>query len=163
MSCKSSCSQQEAKSLALLLHSITQTLTTHVYSHPYEHTYANPTPISIFEDWADKFSRLTKSPQTPHCRRKYHLLLNAQRRWISKYSLPWKVKPRTSNTIEAHITTRLRALLYTSFVFGRHELIVAEIPGTTDRRNEFPRFHSKVAFPERGRRGVPNLRWLCTK
>ena len=32
------------------------------HTHPYKHTYANPTPMSIFEDWAGKFSRLTKSP-----------------------------------------------------------------------------------------------------
>jgi len=32
-------------------HSTTQTFTTHAHSHPYKHTYANPTPMSIFEDW----------------------------------------------------------------------------------------------------------------
>ena len=42
----------------LRLHSTTQTLITHAYSHPYEYTYANPIPMSIFEDWAGKSSRL---------------------------------------------------------------------------------------------------------
>uniref|UniRef100_A0A0E0MZ26 Uncharacterized protein n=1 Tax=Oryza rufipogon TaxID=4529 RepID=A0A0E0MZ26_ORYRU len=26
-------------------------------THPYEHTHANPTPMSIFEDWAGRFWR----------------------------------------------------------------------------------------------------------
>ena len=38
------------------------TLTTHAHSHPYEHMYVNSTPMSIFEDWAGKSSRLTKLP-----------------------------------------------------------------------------------------------------
>ena len=50
------------------------------HSHPYEHTYANPTPMSIFEDWAGKSSRLTKSPEAPRCWREHRLLFNAQRR-----------------------------------------------------------------------------------
>jgi hypothetical protein len=37
-----------------------------------------PYPSSIFEDCADKSSRLTKSPQAPRCRRERHLPLKAQ-------------------------------------------------------------------------------------
>jgi hypothetical protein len=48
------------------------------HTHPYEYTHANPTPRSIFEDCASKSSRLTKSPQTPRCRRERHLPLKAQ-------------------------------------------------------------------------------------
>jgi hypothetical protein len=40
-------------------------------------THANP-PRSIFEDSAGKFSRLTKSPQTPRCRRERRQPLKAQ-------------------------------------------------------------------------------------
>jgi hypothetical protein len=47
-------------------------------THPYEYTHANPTPRSIFEDCADKSSRLTKSPQAPRCRRERRLPLKAQ-------------------------------------------------------------------------------------
>ena len=64
----------------LRLHGTIQTLTMHAHSHLYEHTYANPTPMSIFEDRASKFLRLTKSPQAPRCRRERRLPLNAQRR-----------------------------------------------------------------------------------
>jgi hypothetical protein len=38
----------------------------------------NPTLMSIFEDWASKSSRLTKSPQTPHYRWERHLPLKSQ-------------------------------------------------------------------------------------
>ena len=62
------------------LHNTTQALTTHTHSHFFEHTYANSTPMNIFEDWAGKSSRLTKSPQAPRCRRERRLPLNAQRR-----------------------------------------------------------------------------------
>jgi hypothetical protein len=48
------------------------------HTHPYEYTHANPTPRSIFEDYAGKSSRLTKSPQAPRCRRKRRLPLKAQ-------------------------------------------------------------------------------------
>jgi hypothetical protein len=48
------------------------------HTHPYEYTHANPTPRSIFEDCAGKSSRLTKSPQTPRCRRERRLPLKAQ-------------------------------------------------------------------------------------
>jgi hypothetical protein len=48
------------------------------HTHPYEYTHANPTPRSIFEDCASKSSRLTKSPQTPRCRRERCLPLKAQ-------------------------------------------------------------------------------------
>jgi hypothetical protein len=43
-----------------------------------EYTHANPIPRSIFEDCADKSSRLTKSPQAPRCRRERRLPLKAQ-------------------------------------------------------------------------------------
>ena len=56
------------------LRSTTQTLTKHAHSHP----YTNPTPMSIFEDWAGKSLKLTRSPQTPRCRRERRLPLNAQ-------------------------------------------------------------------------------------
>jgi hypothetical protein len=48
------------------------------HTHLYEYTHANPTPRSIFEDYADKSSRLTKSPQAPRCRRERRLPLKAQ-------------------------------------------------------------------------------------
>jgi hypothetical protein len=49
-----------------------------MHTHPYEYTHANPTPRSIFEDCAGKSSRLTKSPQTPRCRRERRLPLKEQ-------------------------------------------------------------------------------------
>jgi hypothetical protein len=49
------------------------------HTHPYyEHTRANPTPRSIFEDWVDKSSRFTKSPQASHCQRECRQPLKAQ-------------------------------------------------------------------------------------
>jgi hypothetical protein len=48
------------------------------HTHTYEDTHANPAPRSIFEDCAGKSSRLTKSPQTPRCRRERRLPLKAQ-------------------------------------------------------------------------------------
>jgi hypothetical protein len=48
------------------------------HTHLYEYTHANPTPKSIFEDCVGKSSRLTKSPQTPYCRRERHLPLKTQ-------------------------------------------------------------------------------------
>jgi hypothetical protein len=50
----------------------------HTHTHPYEYTHANPTPRSIFEDYASKSSRLTKSPQASRCRRERRLPLKAQ-------------------------------------------------------------------------------------
>ena len=61
-------------------HSTTLILTIHRHSHPHKYTYTNPIPMRIFEDLADKFSRLTKSPQTSHCRRERRLPLKAQNR-----------------------------------------------------------------------------------
>jgi hypothetical protein len=48
------------------------------HTHPYEHIGANPTHMSIFEDWAGKFSRLMKSPQTSRCRQERRLPLKEQ-------------------------------------------------------------------------------------
>ena len=59
-------------------HSTTPTLTIHAHSHSYEYAYANSISMRIFENLADKFSRLKKSPQTPRCRRERRLPLNAQ-------------------------------------------------------------------------------------
>jgi hypothetical protein len=39
------------------------------HTHSYEYTHANPTLRSIFGDYTDKSSRLTKSPHAPRCRR----------------------------------------------------------------------------------------------
>ena len=44
-----------------------------IHTHPYERTHANPTLMSIFEDWAVKSSRLTKSPHAPRCQRERRL------------------------------------------------------------------------------------------
>jgi hypothetical protein len=52
--------------------------THNVHTHPYEHTRVNPTPRNIFQDWADKSSRLTKSPEASRCRLERHLPLKAQ-------------------------------------------------------------------------------------
>ena len=59
-------------------HNTTPTLTMHEHSHSYKHTYTNHIPMSIFENWAGKFSRLAKSPQAPRCRRERRLPLNTQ-------------------------------------------------------------------------------------
>jgi hypothetical protein len=48
------------------------------HTNPYEYTHANPTLRSIFEDYAGKSSRLTKSPQAPRCQRERRLPLKAQ-------------------------------------------------------------------------------------
>ena len=68
----------------LRLHSTTKTLITHVHSHPYAYTYANSTPISIFEDWAGKSSRLNSRDWRRHHMRlvvdgnvAYHWMHNA--------------------------------------------------------------------------------------
>jgi hypothetical protein len=44
----------------------------------YEYMHVNHTLMSIFENCAGKSSRLTKSPQTLHCRRERRLPLKAQ-------------------------------------------------------------------------------------
>jgi hypothetical protein len=50
----------------------------HTHTHPYEYTHANLTPMSIFEYYAGKSSRLTKSPQASRCLRERRLPLKAQ-------------------------------------------------------------------------------------
>jgi len=49
------------------LHRTTHTHSTRTFI-PYERTHANPIPMSFFEDWTDKFSRLKNSPQALRCR-----------------------------------------------------------------------------------------------
>ena len=46
--------------------------------HLYERTHTNPTHMSIFKDWANKSSRLTKSSQVPRCRQECCLPLKPQ-------------------------------------------------------------------------------------
>lgn len=79
----------------LRLHSTTQTLITHAYSHLYEYTYANAIPISIFEDWTGKSSRLLYLGHFQLFKLKYEVAgLQGKLclEFISKYSSSFSVK-----------------------------------------------------------------------
>lgn len=70
-----------------------------------------PYPMCIFEDWADKSSRLIKSSQAPRCRREHRLPLKTQCLLNPKKFTSTEVEPRTWRATEAHVTARLQALL----------------------------------------------------
>jgi hypothetical protein len=72
------CSWEMVESLFFSNYTIHRRHSQRTHTHPYEYTHTNPTPRSIFEDCADKSSRLTKSPQTPRCRQERRLSLKAQ-------------------------------------------------------------------------------------
>jgi hypothetical protein len=88
-----------------------------MHTHPYEYTHTNPTPRSIFEDCTGKFSRLTKSPQTPRCRRERRLPLKAQTPLNPEKFAPRGVEPKTWGATRALVTTRLQALSPVPFCF----------------------------------------------
>ena len=48
------------------------------HTHIYERTYTNPTFMSTLEDWAVKFSKLTKSLEASHCCRRSRIQLKVQ-------------------------------------------------------------------------------------
>lgn len=62
---------------------------------PYKHVRTNPIPKSIFEDWASKLSKLTKSPQTSHYGREHRLPPKAQMSVKCLEILPLGVEPKS--------------------------------------------------------------------
>jgi hypothetical protein len=77
------CEQTIYKARIFFLLRITQYIgdTHNAHTRNPMNTRANPTPRSIFKNWADKSSRSTKSPWAPHCWLQRCLPLKAQLPW----------------------------------------------------------------------------------
>jgi hypothetical protein len=82
----------------------------HTHTHPYEYTYVNPTPVSIFKDCAGIFSRLTKSPHAPRCRRERRLPLKAKTPLNPEKFTPTGSRTQDLCATGALLTTRLQTL-----------------------------------------------------
>jgi len=85
--------------ILLVIHYLTPTNSTSFFNYTVQLRYSQRIPTSIFEDWAGKFLRLTKSPQAPRCRREcrldaYHLMHNAVK--SQNIRSPWGIEPMNS-------------------------------------------------------------------
>jgi hypothetical protein len=82
----------------------------HAHTHPYEYIHVNPTHRSIFGDCVGKSSRLTKSPQAPHCRRERRLPLKAQTSLNSEKFASTRSRTQDLRGYRSSCATRLHAL-----------------------------------------------------